>query len=159
MKFDLEDVYKTYSELKTEVQQFRESRYKSLLKLLGPEKASRAVFAVTDQDDLLTYLKESEDWQDEEKFLNEYVRGKKFLVGAEYTVYKATGWERQLGTAVVCSRTEIDGTTWVVLKYGPVGSEKVCLTKISFEDGMEKIYFEDLVLYSDCLAYKDSDFM
>ena len=56
-------------------------------------------------------------------------------------------------TAIICSRTEIDRATWAVLKFGPTGSEKVYLAEISTENNIEKISFENFVLYSDRVAY------
>ena len=55
----------------------------------------------------------------------------------------------------VVHRTEIDRATWAVLKFGPTGSEKVYLAEISAEDNIEKISFENFVLYSDRVAYTD----
>ena len=156
MNLKLEDVYKAYKELETTIEQFRESKFKTLSKLLGHDRAFKAAFTIEFAGDLLTYLKKFEGWTDEEKFLDTYIRNKKFLVGVEYVVYNAIGQGCKMPeTAIICSRTEIDRATWAVLKFGPTGSEKVYLAEISTENNIEKISFENFVLYSDRVAYTD----
>ena len=79
MNLKLEDVYKAYKELETTIEQFRESKFKTLSKLLGHDRAFKAAFKIEFAGDLLTYLKKFEGWTDEEKFLDTYIRNKKFL--------------------------------------------------------------------------------
>ena len=154
MNLKLEDVYKAYKELETTIKQFRESKFKTLSELLGYDRSFKAAFTIEFAEDLLTYLKKFEGWTDEEKFLDTYIRNKKFLVGVEYVVYNASGSRRKIPeTAIICSRTEIDKATWAVLKFGPIGSEKVYLAEISTEGNIEKISFENFVLYSYRVAY------
>ena len=154
MNLKLEDIYKVYKELETTIEQFRESKFKTLSELLGHDRAFKAAFTIEFAEDLLTYLKKFEGWTDEEKFLDTYIRNKKFLVGVEYVVFHTSGSRCIMPeTAIICSRTEIDRATWAVLKFGPIGSEKVYLAEISTEGNIEKISFENFVLYSDRVAY------
>lgn len=154
MNLKLKDIYKAYKELETTIEQFRESKFKTLSELLGYDRAFKAAFTIEFAEDLLTYLKKFEGWTDEEKFLDRYIRNKKFLVGVEYVVYNASGSRCAMPeTAIICSRTEIDRATWAVLKFGPIGSEKVYLAEISTEGNIEKISFENFVLYSYRVAY------
>ena len=43
MNLKLEDVYKAYKELETTIEQFRESKFKTLSELLGHDRATWAV--------------------------------------------------------------------------------------------------------------------
>ena len=105
MNLKLEDVYKAYKELETTIEQFRESKFKTLSELLGHDRAFKAAFTIGFAGDLLTYLKKFEGWTDEEKFLDTYIRNKKFLVGVEYVVYNTIGQGCKMPeTAIICSQ-------------------------------------------------------
>ena len=46
MNLKLEDVHKAYKELETTIEQFRESKFKTLSKLLGHDRAFKAAFTI-----------------------------------------------------------------------------------------------------------------
>ena len=125
MKYSLTDIYSAYSALQTAYGLFNIARNKALNQLLGKDLADKAKTVVFTSSDLLNFLKETQAWNEEEKFLNEFIRIKRFRTGTKYILYSSIGWY-QVGTATIHERFHIEDSEYIVIITNIKGRKSKC---------------------------------
>lgn len=153
-KFSLYDLEKSYMALKRANKQYNDFREIILEQLLGEKLAAKALPTVFTSSDLLYFLKETQAWNEEEKFLNEFIRLNKFKAGAKYAVFSNTGWI-QMGTATIYSRLFLNNSWYATVISNIDGKKSVNTYKIKKYVGKNVI--EVLPIKKDYIIYADRE--
>lgn len=150
MKYTLTDIYSAYSALQTAYGLFKLARDNALKQLLGKDLADKAKAVVFTSSDLLNFLKETQAWDEEEKFLNEFIRIKRFITGTKYILYSSKGLY-QIGTATIHERFRIEDSEYIVIVTNIKGKKSVKTNKVlPYLNKFETVLIDSkYIIYSD----------
>lgn len=153
MKYTLTDIYSAYSALQTAYGLFNIARNKTLNQLLGKDLANKAKAVVFTSSDLLNFLKETQAWNKEEKFLNEFIRIKRFRTGTKYILYSSIGLY-QVGTATIHERFSIEDSEYIIIITNIKGKKSVKTCKVNPKVNN----FETVLIDSKYIIYSDKPY-
>lgn len=154
MQYSLTDIYSAYSALQTAYGLFNIARNRALNQLLGKDLADKAKAVVFTSSDLLNFLKETQAWNEEEKFLNEFIRIKRFRTGTKYILYSSIGWY-QVGTATIHERFRIEDSEYIVIITNIKGKKSVKTSKVNPQINNN---FETVLIGSKYIIYSDKPY-
>lgn len=154
MKYTLTDIYSAYSALQTAYGLFNIARNRALNQLLGKDLADKAKAVVFTSSDLLNFLKETQAWNEEEKFLNEFIRINRFRTGTKYAVFSNKYYDK-VGTAFIYDRFFLDSSWYATIKTNINGEKSVGTYKI--EKYQDKTPIETLPFEKNYIIYADRE--
>lgn len=150
MKYSLFKIYSTYKDLQRVNNQYNYAREIVLEQLLGKDLAEKAKNTVFTPSALLYFLEKTQNWDEKEKFLNEFILTKKFEVGTKYILYSSKGWY-QVGTATIHERFRIEDSEYIIIITNIKGRKSVKTCKVNpHVDNFETTLINSkYVIYSD----------
>ena len=154
MQYSLTDIYSAYSAIQTANGLFKLARDNALEQLLGKNLANKAKAVVFTSSDLLNFLKETQAWDEEEKFLNEFIRIKRFKAGTKYAVFNNKYYSK-VGTALIYNRFFCDASWYATIRTSINGEKSVGTYKI--EKYQDKTPIETLPFEKNYIIYADRE--